>query len=68
MACQDSGAVNEKISRRSLYIMIMAPIITVGMIDATQVKAHRSAAGEQKQARIWQALRVSEMTISLFKS
>src|ERR1700736_1663198 len=32
-ACQDSGTVNEKIgSRRSLYIMIMAPIITVGMI------------------------------------
>jgi hypothetical protein len=33
MACQDSGTVIEKIaSRRSLYIMIMAPIITVGMI------------------------------------
>ena len=32
-ACQDSATVNEKIaSRRSLYIMIMAPIITVGMI------------------------------------
>jgi hypothetical protein len=31
MACQDSGAVNEKISRRSLYIVIMAPIITVGI-------------------------------------
>jgi hypothetical protein len=32
MACQDSGTVNEKISRRSLYILIMEPIITVGMI------------------------------------
>jgi hypothetical protein len=45
MACQDSGAVNEKIaSRRSLYIMIMAPIITVGMIGIGASVGYRSGA------------------------
>jgi hypothetical protein len=41
-ACQDSGTVNEKISRRSLYIMIMAPIITVGMIGIGASVGYRS--------------------------
>jgi hypothetical protein len=44
MACQDSGAVNEKISRRSLYIVIMAPIITVGMIGIGASVGYRSGA------------------------
>jgi hypothetical protein len=44
MACQDSGTVNEKISRRSLYIMIMAPIITVGMIGIGASVGYRSGA------------------------
>jgi hypothetical protein len=44
MACQDSGAVNEKISRRSLYILIMAPIITVGMIGIGASVGYRSGA------------------------
>src|ERR1700730_5575643 len=44
-ACQDSGTVNEKIaSRRSLYIMIMAPIITVGMIGIGASVSYRSGA------------------------
>ena len=42
MACRDSGTVNEKISRRSLYIMIMAPIITVGMIGIGASVGYRS--------------------------
>jgi hypothetical protein len=45
MACQDSGTVKEKIaSRRSLYIMIMAPIITVGMIGLGASVGFRSGA------------------------
>jgi hypothetical protein len=44
MACQDSGTVNEKISRRSLYMMIMAPIITVGMIGIGASVGYRSGA------------------------
>jgi len=44
MACRDSGTVNEKISRRSLYIMIMAPIITVGMIGIGASVGYRSGA------------------------
>jgi hypothetical protein len=44
-ACQDSATVNEKIaSRRSLYIMIMAPIITVGMIGIGASVSYRSGA------------------------
>lgn len=44
-ACQDSATVNEKIaSRRSLYIMIMAPIITVGMIGIGASISYRSGA------------------------
>jgi hypothetical protein len=45
MACQDSGTVIEKItSRRSLNIMIMAPIITVGMIGLGASVGYRSGA------------------------
>jgi len=44
MACRDSGTVNEKISRRSLYIMIIAPIITVGMIGIGASVGYRSGA------------------------
>jgi hypothetical protein len=44
MACQDSGTVNEKISRRSLYILIMVPIITVGMIGIGASVGYRSGA------------------------
>jgi hypothetical protein len=44
MACQDSGTVNEKISRRSLYILIMVPIITVGMIGIGVSVGYRSGA------------------------
>jgi hypothetical protein len=44
MACQDSGTVNEKISRRSLYILIMVPIITVGMIGLGASVGNRSGA------------------------
>jgi hypothetical protein len=45
MACQDSATVNEKIvSRRLLYIMIMAPIITVGMIGIGASVGYRSGA------------------------
>jgi hypothetical protein len=44
MACQDSGTVNEKISRRSLYILIMVPIITVGMIGIGASVGNRSGA------------------------
>ena len=45
-ACQDSATVNEKIaSRRSLYIMIMAPIIiTGGMIGIGASVGYRSGA------------------------
>ena len=44
MACQDSATVNEKIaSRRSLYIGIMAPIITVGMIGIGASVGYRSS-------------------------
>ena len=44
-ACQASATVNEKIaSRRSLYIMIMAPIITVGMIGIGASVSYRSGA------------------------
>src|ERR1700730_12314257 len=44
-ACQDSTTINEKIaSRRSLYIMIMAPIITVGMIGIGASVSYRSGA------------------------
>jgi hypothetical protein len=43
-ACQDSGTVNEKISRRSLYMMIMAPIITVGVIGIGASVGYRSGA------------------------
>src|SRR3984893_16201087 len=45
MACQDSSTVNEKIaSRRSLYIRIMAPIITVGMIGIGASVGYKSGA------------------------
>jgi hypothetical protein len=44
MACQDSGTVNEKISRRSLYILIMVPIIIVGMIGIGVSVGYRSGA------------------------
>jgi hypothetical protein len=45
MACQDSGTVIEKIaSRRSLNIMILAPIITVGMIGLGASVGYRSGA------------------------
>jgi hypothetical protein len=44
MACQDSGTVNEKISRRSLYILIMGPIITVSMIGIGASVGYRSGA------------------------
>jgi hypothetical protein len=41
--CQDSGNVHEKIaSRRSLYIMIMAAIIIVGMVGIWASFSHRS--------------------------
>jgi hypothetical protein len=44
-ACQDSGAVNEKIaSRRSLYIMIVAAIIVVGIIGVGASVGYRSSA------------------------
>lgn len=44
-ACQDSATVNQKIaSRRSLYIMIVAPIITVGMIGIWASVSYRSGA------------------------
>ena len=49
MACQDSGTVNEKISRRSLYILIMAPIITVGMIGIGASVGYRSGASPPPQ-------------------
>jgi hypothetical protein len=43
MACQDSGTVKEKIgSRRSLYIMIMAAIIVVGMVGVGASVGYRS--------------------------
>jgi hypothetical protein len=51
-ACQDSATVNEKIaSRRSFYIMIMAPIITVGMIGigASRRKRIQEVAGRSRQ-------------------
>ena len=45
MACQDSGTVNEEIaSRRSLYIMIMAAIIIVGMVGIGASFRYRSGA------------------------
>ena len=45
MACLDSATVNEKIaSRRSLYILIMVPIITVGMIGIGASVSYRSGA------------------------
>jgi hypothetical protein len=45
LACQDSGAVNEKIaSRRSLYIMIMAAIIFVGVVGVGASLRFRSGA------------------------
>src|ERR1700730_4617823 len=44
MACLDSGTVNEKFSRRSLYILIMMPIITVGMIGIGASVSYRSGA------------------------
>lgn len=45
MACQDSGTVKKKIaSRRSLCIMIMAPIITVSMIGLGASVGFRSGA------------------------
>ncbi len=45
MACKDSGTVNEEIaSRRSLYIMIMAAIIIVGMVGIVASFRYRSDA------------------------
>jgi hypothetical protein len=45
IACQDSGNVNEKIaSRRSLYIMIMAAIIIVGMVGIGASFGYRNGA------------------------
>lgn len=45
IACQDSGTVNEEIaSRRSLYIMIMAAIIIVGMVGIGASFRYRSGA------------------------
>ena len=45
MACHDSGNVNEEIaSRRSLYIMIMATIIIVGMVGIGASFGYRNGA------------------------
>jgi len=45
MACQDSGTVNEEIaSRLSLYIMIMAAILLVGMVGIGASFGYRSGA------------------------
>jgi hypothetical protein len=45
MACHDSGNVNEEIaSRRSLYIMIVATIIIVGMVGIGASVSYRSGA------------------------
>jgi len=45
MACQDSGTVKKKIaSRRSLYIMIMATIIIVGMVGIGASFGYRNGA------------------------